>query len=134
MALPGGLKTNADNAFVAFRDTSNLQSKQSTYFTANNRYWQGISSPTPSPADGASPARNFSLKPTDQSADWDDFGTDAAATGVIAIGVDVYENKDGFGYIVFGQVISASDTYRRSENIEGTDTNATHDWEIVEVI
>ena len=106
---------------------TDLVSIQSTYKTANNKYWQGIACVPILPADGNEESSDLTVKPTDQAENWNDESISLASTLPVCLQVDSYDGPQGLGYVVSGVVIEATRTYKRSVNI-GPETYRTQIW------
>ena len=125
MALSQTLKDQIDPILDDL--VTDLASIQSTYKTANDKYWQGVPCVSITPADGNEESTDLTVKPTDQDENWNDEAISLASTLPVHLQVDSYDGPQGFGYVVIGIVIEATRTYRRSVNV-GPETYRNQNW------
>ena len=107
-----------------------LTSIQSTYKTANNKYWQGIDCVPILPADGTSQSADLTVKPTDQVESWNDELITLTATLPVRLQVHTYNGPLGHGYDVVGTVKSENEIWSRCVSV-GLETRS-YDWKLIE--
>lgn len=76
---------------------SELQTTQNNYFKTKKKYFQGILPPLKS--GDTKTSFDKTLKPTDQTETWADFGF-VNDTTLISYAIDVYEGPNGKGYTI----------------------------------
>jgi len=121
-----GLKTTVDT--VVNDLVTELSAKQTTFFTANSKYWEGRLTHAIIPADGVGTAPTKTNKQTDFD-DWDTFGGGVTLPALMecCVCVIAYNGPLGKGYCVYGFVNEGAIKYSRCENV-GPDTSRTFDW------
>ena len=100
---------------------------QEAFRTVYGRYWQGARTHSAVPADGATAAPDLSRKVLDQEESWGSFGFDLPAEIEGALSVDVYQTREGHGYVVNAEVLAGGIHYRRAIN-HGPEFWRGHDW------
>lgn len=122
-ALPSGLKTVVEAEAVAV--IAAIESVQTTHIGSNSRYWQGSSTHTVIPADGAAIAPDTSAKPTGGES-WADKSISLPGGTKSSYEVQEYEGPNGVGYTINQKVTSGGDTYMRI--IDRGSENRDEDW------
>ena len=130
MALSQVLKDQIDPVIDDL--VTQLVSIQSTYKTANDKYWQGITCVATLPADGNEESSDLTVKPTDQAETWDDESISLAATLPVRLQVHVYDGPSGHGYDIVGTVKSGTEIWVRCVSI-GSETRS-YDWRLTEAV
>lgn len=113
---------------------SHVADRQAAYLATNGRYFQGIRTHSPVPADGAGAAPDPSRKPTDQAESWQDAGFALPAAMPAALAVHVYDGPKGKGYTAILEVLVTGKRLMRAESFGPEAVHRTHAWaEIREV-
>ncbi|MDA2916756.1 hypothetical protein MYX64_07970 [Nitrospinae bacterium AH_259_B05_G02_I21] len=107
---------------------SHVADRQAAYLATNGRYFQGIRTHSPTPADGAVGAPDPSRKPTDQVEDWTGAGFTLPASMPAALAVHVYDGPAGKGYTAIFEVVVAGKRWRRAESFGPEAAWRTHAW------
>lgn len=114
-----------------------VQARQSAYFTAHERYWQGLKTASVEPEHTTAVYANakqdrLTVKPTDQAEAWLDFlvGLDDLAIPA-ALVMDVYDGPHGHGYVTTVIARYNGTIYSRSQNV-GPEKYRIIDWHVVE--
>lgn len=109
-----------------------IVSRQSAYFVAHGRYWQGLRTPVARPVEAADTTPDLTLKPHDQAERWSDFLSGLAVTTIpCSLRIDVYDGPLGHGYTVSVEVVSGGDVWRRTYNV-GPETWRVVTWHRLE--
>lgn len=119
--IPPGIETQANARFTEF--LAAIGTRQTDYLAAHGRYYQGILTGLPENGNAAVPDRT--KKPTDQAEDWVAFGItlpNGNGASVIGYGFDAYTA----GYVAFGEIKIAGQTWRRQTDFGGG--METFDW------
>jgi hypothetical protein len=117
------------NDFVATAEAL-IADKQATFFASKNgRYYQGIWTHTDAnlPADGGTATPTKTVKPTDQTEDWNGFNMNFAAKIPTAVSITFYNGPSGKGYVTHYKLLINGEKWMRSVNT-GPEAYRTHDW------
>jgi hypothetical protein len=109
---------------------SELALKQTPYFAAHGRYWQGARTHATPPADGIPLAPNLNAKPPDQTASWATLGIALPPLTTAAYTVWAYQSPAGHGYVVHADVLISGVYHRKSVNV-GPEAWLTHPWGVL---
>jgi hypothetical protein len=107
-----------------------IVTKQADFFSSKGgKYYQGIWTHTDAnlPADGATATPVKTVKPTDQTDDWNSFGISFASKIPTAVSITYYNGPQGKGYVVHYKLLVLGEQWMRSVNT-GPEDYRTHDW------
>jgi hypothetical protein len=124
--LEGNLNTFVDTA------EASIASRQSVYFGSKGKYFQGIATHTDAalPADGTTQTPIKTVKPTDQTENWNDFGVTFASKIPCAVSITYYNGPSGKGYVTHYKLKVGLEIWLRSVNT-GPEAYRSHDWKKV---
>lgn len=135
MAVPAILTNVVDSAIAQFR--SALSNSQSSYFSANNRYWQGLATHNAPPnANSPTSPTRLGRAPTDQPVTWNDLESQHAPSTLpipsrALVKVHSYLNPtEGHGYLIVAEAQAQGKTWRRQID-EGTAARSLNWHEVI---
>lgn len=127
MPTPQEIRDDVDLRLAALRPT--LVARQATYLGLRRRYFQGLRTHDAIPADGIDSAPDqLAGAPTDQAEDWNAFGLSPGASVPYALVLDVYQGRDGHGFVASVLVRILGRLWRRRQNF-GPETYRDRAWE-----
>lgn len=105
-----------------------VQSKQTAFAnTHNGRFYQGVRTPVPIPADGADGIIDKTVHPSDQVEDWNAFGLTLPVRQKWSIEILSYDGASGKGFVLGAWVTEGIRTKLRRWNF-GPETHRNVDW------
>lgn len=128
---PGALAQQAprDKADAMWTNlASHVADREAAYLAINGRYFQGIRTHSPVPADGSEGAPDRSRKPTDQAEDWNAAGFVLPAAMPASLAIHVYDGPQGKGYTAILEVLVAGKRWRRVESFGPEAAHRTRSW------
>lgn len=121
------VQTDVDAEFAAYY--SSLKSAQDTYFGIHGSYFQGLKTHATIPADGIAAAPNqLASQPSDQSADWNDFGFTPGASTKHCLECEKLQTASGFAWRASTYVYVAGALQKRTYHIASNGTKTDGDW------
>jgi len=116
-----------------------VQQRQNNYFSAHQKYWQGLKTATVEPKHTTAMFADdkqdkLAIKPTDQVESWLDFLAEIDDLAIpAALICDVYDGPLGYGYVATVIARYNGVIYSRSQNV-GKETWRTLDWRVVDAV
>jgi hypothetical protein len=120
--IPQGIETQCNAALDALYDQ--LVISQPTYLVSNGKMFQGLRTHNTIPPDGQSTAPTKTVKPSDQTHNYNDVGITFPATIPVSLEVHIHESESGWSFSVVGTKVIAGTTYIKIKR----STGETVDW------
>lgn len=130
MITPDLLK-GIDERLAAF--LASVHSRQGAILAARGRYFQGLVTPTVTPADGDERPTDATRKPSGQVDSWAGAGIALPANSPASVEIHSYNSPRGRGYAVILRVLVAARLWRRVEQF-GPETGRNRAWEDVDAL
>lgn len=109
-----------------------IAARQSTYFDSQGRYWQGKLTSVNLPADGALVTPDRTRK-VDDCPSWQALNI-ALPDIPFAVECHVYQNVDGWGWVVLVHALVNGNHWIRTRNMAGTEDWRTDGWRRVDIV
>lgn len=123
MPIPAALQTTLDASLASLQ--AKVDAYQPGYLVTNGRYWQGIQTPAVVPADGVLGALDLTVKPTDQTENWQPLAV-VVASAPLSVACHTHNGPLGKGYTIHGTVMVSGQKWVRAIGLGAHSQN--FDW------